>query len=69
MRGGYGYDGTGVNQLRLPCPVPDIGAFLPDLSKVLASEEEGEEAMRVLSALVCLFFGNRSFRKRRLSYK
>ena len=32
--GGYVYDGTGVNQLRLSGPVPEIGALLPALTRV-----------------------------------
>ena len=32
--GGYVYDETGVNQLRLPGSVPEIGALLPSLTRV-----------------------------------
>ena len=34
LAGGYVYDGTGVNQLRLSGPVPEIGALLPALTRV-----------------------------------
>ena len=32
--GGYVYYSTGVNQLRLPSPVPEIGALLSALTRV-----------------------------------
>ena len=34
IAGGHVYDGSGANQLRLPGPVPEIGAPLPAQTRV-----------------------------------